>query len=93
MQQALGKSYFHEEKNHFFLTVQKNFVNCHTLKILWIDIGNAYFQFSQQAHTTNQKGQMLPRRLFTLNRGIQIRGQPIKKYKKNFDFDFFYILI
>jgi hypothetical protein len=28
---------------------------------------------------TNQKGQMPPRRLFTLTRGIQIRGQPIKK--------------
>jgi hypothetical protein len=29
---------------------------------------------------TNQKGQMPPRRLFTLTRGIQIRGQPIKNY-------------
>jgi hypothetical protein len=33
---------------------------------------------------TNHKGQMLPRHLFTLTRGIQIRWQPIKNYKKNF---------
>ena len=34
--------------------------------------------------TTNQKGQMPPRRLFTLTRGIQIRGQSIKIFFENF---------
>jgi hypothetical protein len=42
---------------------------------------------------------MPPRRLFTLTRGIQIRGQPIKnynffflkKFQKNFEFFFLYI--
>jgi hypothetical protein len=32
--------------------------------------------------TTNKKGQMPPQHLITLTRGIQIRGQPIKIYKK-----------
>ena len=32
---------------------------------------------------TNQKEQMPPWHLFTLTRGIQIRRQPIKNYKKN----------
>jgi hypothetical protein len=36
------------------------------------------------ANPTNQKGQMPPRRLFILTRGIQIRGQPIKNLKNNF---------
>jgi hypothetical protein len=48
--------------------------------------------------TTNQKGQMPPRRLFTLTRGIQIRGQPIKDYKRKLlkflknNFQFFFII-
>jgi hypothetical protein len=40
--------------------------------------GLPYVQF------TNQKGQMPPRRQFTLTREIPIRGQPIKNYKPNF---------
>ena len=31
---------------------------------------------------TNKKEQMPPQRLITLTRGIQIRGQPIRSYKK-----------
>ena len=38
---------------------------------------------------------MPPRRLFTLTRGIQIRGQPIKNYKKKFKkkFQFFFYIL
>ena len=35
-------------------------------------------------YTTNKKEQMPPQRLITLTRGIQIRRQPIKKYKMFF---------
>jgi hypothetical protein len=40
-----------------------------------------YFMHSSQ-HKSERTDAMPPRRLFTLTRGIQIRGQPIKKYKK-----------
>jgi NADH:ubiquinone oxidoreductase subunit 6 (subunit J) len=33
-------------------------------------------------YPTNKKGQMPPQLLITLTRGIQIRGQPIKKLQK-----------
>ena len=36
------------------------------------------FRISLYQPPTNKKEQMPPQRLFTLTRGIQIRGQPIK---------------
>ena len=45
-------------------------------------LGQIKSKLNYRLLTTNPKGQMPPRRLCTLTRGIQIRGQPIKYYKK-----------
>ena len=78
-----------------FISPQPSLVDVSLLKCLvnqtFKRSGNVYLRTYLRSYYlpcnikfTNQKGQTPPRRLFILTRGIQIRGQPIKNYKKIF---------